>query len=241
MKYDIWDLKQQFERATTLHQIEQHLSRFIKKKGFDLFFYHHTHTLKSEFVTLDNFPIRHFPANYLDIYVEEGHIEHDPVYATFLKTHRPVLWSHIDKLPLNKKARYAVNMRLDAGLVTGATIPIIEGHEKNAFTVAADQSKDFNRLFKLHYGDLFTALVLLKDFIKEQNRNKVVITDLTSLQQNTLQSFVEYNGDVQKVAERMIITKEAVNDRLREARKKFGVENTFAATLEALRLGIIYL
>jgi len=185
MNYDIWDLKEQFERATTLDQIERDFSAFLKQKGFDQFFYHYTYAVDPKFQSIDNFPIRHFPMDYLAVYLAEGHIAHDAVHAALLKTRNPVFWSAIDQSPLSKEERNVTNVRRDAKLAIGATIPIINGNEIISFTLAADQSKGFNRLFKTNYGDLYTALFLLNNYLKKQDQP--INVDLTPLQFTTLQ------------------------------------------------------
>ncbi|MGZ9096817.1 MAG: helix-turn-helix transcriptional regulator [Micavibrio sp.] len=229
-------------RCSTTKELTEKFLSFLTNFGVDRFIMSeisHDSTTEKE---KNHGIIANYPQEWMDHYVANHYVEHDPVYQAALTARKPFTWQQVLTSPdLTKNAKRVMNEARESKLYDGVALTIhqplgammgmgFSGSEKGVRT-----DKDALSMINAAANQFFIAYSDLAEFAPALNADKVGLSG----REREVLIWIARGRTKSDIASILAISESAVKRYCETGFRKLGVQNATLAVAKALRMGII--
>lgn len=227
---------EQIQTAQSTSIIDRHLHRFLERFGFKR-------------VTIGALPsgnhsatdavlLNSRPQDYVQTYLSENHLPHDPVINALWANPLPYSWGEIQHQTRFRTERSdeVTGVGIDFGMRDGLMVPVHGmGGKLGYFSIAgfeADNSSEARSALTI--AGMFTFQALAR--LDEQQHQA---TAPLSPRERDVLSWATHGYSDGEIAEKLNLSENTVDYYMRNARRKLNVHNRTAAVVQAIKQGQI--
>lgn len=232
----------QIDESQCLEDIKAALEIQIRRLGFDKFCYW---VIWPPSGLRTSFALSNYPVKWLDHYTNNSYRSDDVVGRYSALCSRPFSWKEVrKKYVLTPDQRRVFDEALDAGLKSGASVPIHgPGAAVAAFSVSNDMDQEeFEKLFLKNRHEIHLMATYAHEKIMAISFSKPAVSDikLTARELEVI-TWIARGKTRWETAEILSIAEETVKQHLENACNKLEASNKAHAVAKALSNGLISL
>lgn len=236
---DLVEFIQTSNRTRTVEELTQVFLSFLGSFGMERFIMgeisHDTTAKKEKHLGV----LVNYPQEWLDHYVTNHYVNHDPVYQAALTARRPYTWLEVQQRDISDKARLVMEEARECRLYSGIGLSIYQplgeiigmgfaGSEKDARC-----DKDAVSLIYAAANQFFT---IYSDLQETGNPNTFL---LLTRRETEILLWLARGKTKSEIADILFVTESTVKRHCESVFKKLDVNNIPFAVLKAVRMGLI--